>query len=61
MKNQAPPGQRRRREAKKLAAKTKRQKAAAEENEAQYRIGGPVIDPIGDTTDGEGQTYLGDW
>jgi len=38
----------------------KKKRAANPETEAQPRDGGPVLDPIGDTTDGEGRTYLGE-
>ena len=36
-----------------------RKRAAKPQAEAQYRVGEPVLDPVGDTTDGEGRTYLG--
>jgi 23S rRNA pseudouridine2605 synthase len=39
------------------AARTPGTKAAAEERGTGYRIGEPLLDPIGDTTDGEGRTY----
>ena len=43
-------------------AGTKRRKSEAKHTSeiAAYNIGGAVVDPIGDTTDGEGQTYLGE-
>jgi 23S rRNA pseudouridine2605 synthase len=41
------------------AAKTKKARAKAEET-AGYRIGHPVVDPIGDVSSGEARTYLGD-
>jgi 23S rRNA pseudouridine2605 synthase len=43
----------------KAPAKPKKRKAALEQ-EAQYRIGELALDPIGDTTDGEGRTYTGE-
>ena len=41
------------------AAKSKKRTAKAEQ-EAAFRIGEPVADPIGDVSNGEGHTYLGD-
>ncbi|MGA3032927.1 MAG: pseudouridine synthase [Terracidiphilus sp.] len=52
--------------AEKAAAKAKKAPAKArgkkepEENLPTFKTGGPVLDPIGDTTDGEGRTYLGE-
>jgi 23S rRNA pseudouridine2605 synthase len=41
------------------AAKSKKRTAKGEQ-ESAYRIGDPVVDPIGDVSNGEGHTYLGD-
>jgi pseudouridine synthase len=42
------------------AVKKRKAKAKAEVAFAGLRIGDSVVDPIGDTTDGEGGTYIGD-
>jgi 23S rRNA pseudouridine2605 synthase len=42
------------------AAKTRKTKAKTEVSLAGYRVGDPVVDPVGDTTDGEGRTYTGE-
>ncbi len=42
------------------AGGTKARKNKPEPNAIAHRIGGPVVDPLGDTTDGEGRVYLGD-
>ncbi len=42
----------------KPAAKPRR-KAEPEERLPGFKIGQPVVDPVGDTTDGEGRTYMG--
>jgi 23S rRNA pseudouridine2605 synthase len=39
-------------------AKTRKSKTQPEASE--HRIGEPIVDPLGDTTDGEGRVYLGD-
>jgi 23S rRNA pseudouridine2605 synthase len=41
-------------------AKAKRTKPEPDEATIAYRIGEPVVDPLGDTTDGEGRVYMGD-
>jgi len=41
------------------AAKSKKRSAQAE-HEVAYRIGESVVDPVGDVTSGEGETYMGD-
>jgi 23S rRNA pseudouridine2605 synthase len=38
----------------------KRKRVVVPEATASYRIGEPVVDPIGDVSSGEGHTYLGD-
>jgi 23S rRNA pseudouridine2605 synthase len=45
--------------AKAPAAKTRKAKAKAEETTG-YKIGEPVVDPIGDVSSGEASTYLGE-
>jgi 23S rRNA pseudouridine2605 synthase len=42
------------------AVKTRKTKAMIEDAVAGYQVGNPVLDPIGDTTDGEGKTYTGE-
>lgn len=42
------------------AAKARKTKAKVEVSFAGYGIGDPVVDPVGDTTDGEGRTYTGE-
>ena len=42
------------------AAKGRKTKAKAEVSFAGYRVGDPVVDPVGDTTDSEGRTYTGE-
>jgi 23S rRNA pseudouridine2605 synthase len=44
---------------KSAAASKRKAKKTAEETFAGYRLGEPVLDPIGDTTDGEGRAYTG--